>query len=287
MRSAFLLSIVAGVALGLGYAWLIAPVVPTTADPLHVVEPYQEVWLITAAEAYATSGDWERTLARLNGLGDPNLMRHVVALFERYSGDGPNPQARALARLAAQLGAERTAAMQVYLATPITTPTIMPTATPRAPTPTSRSTDSTNVSATPTIDFAFPTPTATATPPPEFVAVSQTSVCEATERPQIRVVVQDAEGNGLPGVDVWITWNGGADRFVTGLKPEIGSGYGDFDMTPGVSYRIGAGTQTALALVSNLRAEPCSIDDNSVGQLSWEIVLSPAITGQATDEPSE
>lgn len=286
MRSAFLLSIVAGIALGLGYAWLIAPVVPTTADPLHVVKAYQDVWIVTSAEAYVTSGDWERTLARLNGLADPNLTRSVITLFERYNTNGPNPQARALARLAAQLGAERTAAMQVYLSTPITTPTITPTPTPRDPTPTPRPTGSTNI-ATPTIEFAFPTPTATATPPPEFVAVSQTSVCEATSRPQIRVVVQDAEGNGLPGIDVWITWNGGADRFVTGLKPEIGSGYGDFDMTAGQSYRIGAGTQSALALVSNLRAESCSIDDTSVGQLSWEIVLSPVVEEQSTEEISE
>jgi hypothetical protein len=88
--------------------------------------------------------------------------------------------------------------------------------------------------------------------------------------------VQDLEGNGLPGIDVWITWDGGADRFVTGLKPESGPGFGDFDMQPGASYRVGAGTQSALALVSNLRADRCTTESGVSGRLSWDIVLQPA-----------
>lgn len=268
MRTALLIGIVTGLGLGLTYAWLIAPVEFRTADPSHVEARYREAWIVMAAEAYPIGGDWDRTRARLNGLSDPNLGQTVSALFDRYSVGGPNPTARALARLADRLGA-RTAAMVVYLATPIVTPTPQPspaiaTRTP-TPTPVERL-------PTPTDAFSFPTPTPTSTPVPEFEVVGRDGVC-LSGTPQIRVIAQDAEGNGMPGVDVWITWDSGADRFVTGLKPEFGIGYGDFDMQPEVRYRVGAGTQSALALVSGLRADACTTQGGGAGRWSWNIVL--------------
>ena len=58
---------------------------------------------------------------------------------------------------------------------------------------------------------------------------------------QIRVLIEDEKAKGVPGVDVWVTWEGGADRFVTGLKPEKGPGYGDFDVQPGIAYDVAGG----------------------------------------------
>jgi hypothetical protein len=121
---------------------------------------------------------------------------------------------------------------------------------------------------------SFLAPTPTATPTPDYAVVSSDNECESGPS-QIRVTVQTADGAGLPGVDVWITWDGGADRFVTGLKPEFGAGYGDFDMQPNVTYRVGAGTQSALALVTNVRAAPCTTVSGGEGRLSWDIVLRP------------
>ncbi|HLF25984.1 MAG TPA: hypothetical protein VJG32_06590 [Anaerolineae bacterium] len=264
MRTTLLLAIVIGLALGLLYAWLLDPLEFRTADPYHVESRYRGVWIVMSAEAYLVSGDWDRTQARLDGLNDPNLAQTVSALFERASADGPNDQARALAYLADRLGA-RTAGMVVYLTTPVVTPTARPTRPVATPTPPL-------IAPTPT--DAFPTLTPTATPTPEFSLASRDNVCE-TGVPQIRVNVQDLEGNGLPGVDIWVTWNSGADRFVTGLKPEFGSGFADFEMQPGVNYRVGAGTQSALALVSNLRADPCTTEAGEAGRLSWNIVLQP------------
>lgn len=266
MRTTLLVSIAVGIALGLLYTWLIDPVEFRTADPYHVEARYREVWIVMTAEAYLTGGDWDRTRARLDGLNDPNLAQTVTALFENYSAGGPNDAARALARLANRLGA-RTAGMAVYLTTPVVTPTprVTPTAVPPTNTPAAPA-------ATPT--DSFPTPTPSATPTPEFALASSGSVCQTTD-PQIRVTVEDETGNGLPGVDVWITWDSGADRFVTGLKPEFGAGFGDFDMQPDVSYRVGAGTQSALALVSNLRANTCTTDGGRAGRLTWNIVLRP------------
>ena len=269
MRAAFLISVAVGIGLGLTYAWLIDPVEFTTADPYHVDSRYRETWLVMAAEAYLTGDDWDRTKARLDGLGDPNLTHMAAALFERYSANGPNLQSRALARLVERLDATAvTAGMLVYLTTPVTpTPRVTPSPTSIPPTRTP-----TRPAPTPT--DAFPTLTPSATLTPEFAVVSSDNVCEIGP-PQIRVAVQDAEGRGLPGVDVWITWDGGADRFVTGLKPERGPGFGDFDMQPEVSYRVGAGSQSTLALAGNLSADPCTTDTGADGRLSWNVVLQP------------
>lgn len=264
MRTAILVGLLAGIGLGLFYAWIIDPVEFTTADPSSVEARYPDVWIISVAEAYQASGDWPRAEMRLNALRDPNLAQTVSALFDRVGAEGPNPAARALARLADRLGA-RSAGMIVYLTTPVVTST--PTAPPVAPTRTP-----TRAEPSPTPTDSFPTLTPTATPPPEFVVVGRQSEC-LTDPPQIRVTVQALDRSGLPGVDVWITWDGGADRFVTGLKPEFGSGFGDFDMQPNVSYRVGAGAQSALALVNNLRAGPCNTPAGAPGRLTWNIVL--------------
>jgi hypothetical protein len=260
------IALVAGAALGLAYAWLIAPVTFVESSPAQVMKPYREAWLIMAAEAYAQDGDWERTQARVNALRDGNLPQTLTDLFERYQANEPNPTARALARLADRLNV-RTPAMQVYLAsivtpTPERVPTIGVAANP-SPSPTAIST------ATPE---PLPTLTPTVTPIPDYQVVERTAECtQGKQPPQIRVIVQDQFGQSVPGKDIWITWeDGGQDRFVTGLKPEIDPGYGDFDMQPDQSYDVGVDRPTSV-IVSGLRADPCDTD----GRTSWRLVLAP------------
>jgi hypothetical protein len=48
----------------------------------------------------------------------------------------------------------------------------------------------------------------------------------------------DAAGSPVPGVQVLVQWQGGEDRFFTGLKPELGTGYADFEMTPSITYTV-------------------------------------------------
>ena len=84
---------------------------------------------------------------------------------------------------------------------------------------------------------ASSTPTATQGAP--FSLVDYALVCdENITPPQIQVFVFDASGNPVPGVGIVITWDGGVNRFVTGLKPEFGLGYADYEMQPQFSYTI-------------------------------------------------
>ena len=263
-RTLVVITFMVGAALGLAYAWLIEPVTFSESSPAQVMKSYRETWLIMSAEAYAQDGDWERTQARVNALRDANLTQTLTELFARYQANGPNPTARALARLADRLNV-RTPAMQVYLAeiiapTPEIIPKIETAATPQpiaTPLPT----------ATPE---PLPTIVPTATPVPDYQVIDRTLECtHGKQPPQIRVIVQDQFGQSVSGKEIWITWDDGSDRFVTGLKPEIDPGYGDFRMQPDRSYNVGVAKPTSV-IVSDLRADPCETD----GRTSWRLVLA-------------
>ncbi len=262
-RTLVVIAIVVGVVIGLGYAWLIDPVTFSESSPAQVMKSYREAWLIMSAEAYARDGDWVRTQARINALRDANLSQTIIDLFDRYQANGPNPTARALARLADRLNV-RTPAMEVYLAAIVTpTPEVISTITAAG-----RLTPI--ITPTPTVT-PEPSPTLTATPNPDYQVIDRAAVCtHGQQPPQIRVIVQDANGQSVPGKEVWITWDGGSDRFVTGLKPEIDPGYGDFDMQPDQAYNVGVDKPTSV-IVSGLRADVCETD----GRTSWRLVLAP------------
>jgi hypothetical protein len=132
-----------------------------------------------AAEAYARDGDWSAQ-ARINSLRcEPDA--DARRLFDRYQANGPNPTARALARLADRLNV-RTPAMQVYLAevvtpTPETVPTIEVSASPGP-----------IVIATPTVT-PEPLPTPTPTPIPDYQVIDRAAECTTgNQPPQIRVI---------------------------------------------------------------------------------------------------
>jgi hypothetical protein len=54
----------------------------------------------------------------------------------------------------------------------------------------------------------------------------------------LKIYIRDRLGAGVPGVEIKLRWSGGQDNLFTGLKPEIDSGYADFQMKPGEIYRI-------------------------------------------------
>jgi hypothetical protein len=101
-------------------------------------------------------------------------------------------------------------------------------------------------------------------------------LCDPEEPPRIEVVVQDEDGEGAPGVEVWLTWAQGADRAVTGLKPDQGMGFVDFDADPQTAYTISVG-ELGMPLVSGLQLENCPRDvrrgETVLG--SWRVILAP------------
>jgi hypothetical protein len=83
------------------------------------------------------------------------------------------------------------------------------------------------------------TPTPTLTPGQPFHLAQKQIVCNPDLlQPLIQVQVHNATGDPVAGVEGFVLWDGGSDRFITGLKPEMGQGYADFIMVSGVVYTI-------------------------------------------------
>ena len=250
-----LLGLLIGVVLGLVYSWGIAPVKFYDTAPNSLRPDLKDGYILLISEAYAADGDWPAAQARLAELGESDLPARVQALVEAAIAEGqPLANVRHLAALASQMGIE-SSAMAPFIATRgvPATPTmavVLATFTPTAPPlPT--------VTPTP-----LPTPLPTSTPRPtatprlSYQLVEQQAVCLAEPiEPMLQIVVQDAAGDDLPGIAIDVTWASGSTRFYTGFKPELGRGYADMMMEPGISYAVqvaGGGE-----LVSGIQPDLC------------------------------
>lgn len=267
---AIAVGLVLGLALGLTYAWVIDPVELYNTTPAYLRWDYQHDWIRMAALGYAVDGDLERALVRLEGLEREEIHTALAALIESYADQGrPAETMRMLSSLAQRLGVD-TPAMLVYLGTPSAPP--VPSPVPSPP---------------PATLPPLPSPTPTATPAP-FVSplpgpflhrvISQTLVCDGAP-PLLALWVQtepteeDEEPTPLPGVTLWLSWPGGADRAVTGLKPDMGPGYADFNLEPGVPYALSIGEPNAPVL-SGLTVQSCLAEEGAQPQPgSWWVVI--------------
>jgi hypothetical protein len=119
-----------------------------------------------------------------------------------------------------------------------------------------------------------PSPTTTTTPTPgaPFVLQETRLVCNTAQpKPLIQVEVLDAAGQPVPSIELVVTWDGGEDHFFTGLQPELGLGYGDFLMQPGVVYSIHL-TDGGQPL-DDLTAAQCVSEDESRYWGSWYLIF--------------
>ena len=278
-----LTGIILGVALGLVYSWMIAPVEYVDAPPSALRQDFQDQYRALVAAAFMYSGDLARAQSRLEQLEDPDIARTLAMQAQRALAEGhPDAEIRALGVLAMALGqgstpivtslpttpspatavATDTGITTTLQTSPVFTPTL--TASPtRTPVSTLRTPQPTN---TP-LPSSTPTPTPTQGAP--FILQDMQTVCNPNlPEPLIQVLVNDAAGQPVPGVEIVITWDAGEEHFFTGLKPELSLGYADVAITPGVIYilRLAEGGQ----LVADLTAPECQAAD---GSLYWGSLL--------------
>ena len=253
-----LLQILAGLAVGLGlallYTWVISPVQYVDTAPNSLRADYRSAYAQMAARAYAVDGDLGRARTRLALLGLTDPAQAVSALIQAQAGHDP-VSAHALAALASALqgtpAATASAASAGTLAADISA-TPSPSATPSE---TPRPTDTVVPSITPNL---LPTRTPSPTPLSAFVFIGQQQVCDPRPgQPLIQVVTENANGEQIPGVEVDVIWDSGFDHFFTGLKPDLGAGYGDFTMTSGVIYSVHLAESPGVS-IDNLSTETCT-----------------------------
>jgi hypothetical protein len=270
-----------GAVLGLAYAWFYAPVHYVDASPASLSESYRDHYRVLISAAFLANGDLPRARARLGLLGDPDPARLLAIQAQRALAEKqPEQVINALGLLAVSLSEGDLPAMALP-ATPAPMPAVtqaaaLPSPIPSIETPgstpeetnaqslaaaTPRATDAAASSTvTPTSRPPTPTPTllptrtATPTQGAPFVLKDKSPLCDIKVRePRIIIHTLDAAGQPVPGVEIIVSWPGGEDRLFTGLKPELGLGYGDFNMLPGTSYSVhlAGGGELVQGLLSN------------------------------------
>ena len=290
--------LILGLAMGLGYAWLIQPMQYTETSPVALRADFKGNYRTLIALAYASNGDLVRARARLELLQDENVTQLLAGQAQRKLADGsPQNEARALSLLAVALGkVPPTVALQStpeLSMTPDKESTITPEVTPtNSPAAAEQGSSSDTTEITDTLALASTmsaslvptrTPNPTNTPLPTWTPTptrrspytlqSQEFVCEEElDRPLIQIEVQDAAEQPVPGIEAIVNWDGGENHFFTGLKPDLGLGYADFVMTPGVVYtlRLAAGSE----LIPDLATSECEDQENNRYWGTWRFLFT-------------
>jgi hypothetical protein len=144
----------------------------------------------------------------------------------------------------------------------VATPTAQPPAT-KTPTPDRPSQE------TPTIPVFIPT----VQPKTSYIIAAIRTACDAEFSGIIEVRVQDSNGNPVPGQAVRVRWDDGDSTFYTGLKPERGSDYADFQMEAGKAYTVEMPGQSDPS--QPLGAVPCTTDDGKQAVTLYRVFFRP------------
>jgi hypothetical protein len=259
-----LLALVVGIGVGLVYAWMISPLRVTNADPGTLRDDFKNQYRSAIAAAYAASGNLPRALARLQLLKDPDPVEALNAQAQQILARGESARvADQVAALAVALegGQDETipASDSFTQVVEIVAGTSAPVSASPAPELTFVLTETPPTNPVEETPPALPssTPRPTMTPAPTqgapFKLAGQDEVCDPNlPDGLLQVIVLSANRRQIPGAEIDINWENGEEKFFTGLKPDLGTGYADFTMSPDISYSIqlAAGSEIATGLVA-------------------------------------
>jgi hypothetical protein len=231
----FILGIILGFSLALLITWWVAPNTRVLSSPAALHPSFRDEYHLLVASAYRATGDVERARSRLLPLHENDVVKSLLDQAIRYQ------SGQDVSSLFPQAG------MQAVQDLALLAQDLQSTPTP----------------STPTLPFAIPStvilPTRTWLP---FDLISHEPVCDSSASISLaHIYIGDSSGQPLTGVQVIVTWEGGQEKFSTGLKPEKGLGYADFILTPGVSYTIQI--QPAYQAFTGISSPTCDSDDGS------------------------
>lgn len=270
-----LLGLGLGILGGLFYAWVGEPRVEFNTEPWQLNASDRAQYIAAITLDYAHSGDLNNAIQRLIAMrpkGDPIQEVADVACNLATTGYANSSSGlRAIRKmmifyqLQGRKGCADTLISTSEQATQVVqidmpTPTLPPPAS-KTPTPESA------VQITPTLPAVI-VPT---TPPQiSYDLVSINTFCDTELAGIIEVFVQDFNGEGVPGQPIRVRWDKGDSNFYTGLKPERGPGYADFEMERGKGYII---EMPGLSDPSSqpLSAAPCTTDNGKPATISYRV----------------
>lgn len=264
-----LTGMILGLGLGLFISWVIFPVKFTETAPEILASKYKETYRVRIAESFLSNNDIGRTRQRLALLNDTDPIQLLVAQSQRLLADGGSSQdAEALAKLASALQ------NLPVVNTPV------PENSPQSSTDTSGTAVGIQT-ATAQVE-PTQTPAQTFTPRPTliqqplgvpFVLKEKIELCDKGTKPGVlQIDVQDKTGSPMSGVRIDIAWIDGTESFYTGFYPEISSGYADYVMEEGRTYRVKVGEGSDV--VDNVQPPLCKGEQDATFMGGWRLIFT-------------
>jgi hypothetical protein len=248
-------------------------------EPWQLRAEERAQYIVAITLSYAYDGDLSRAVQRLLELhpeGDP--IQEVAEVACRLATTGYVDSSSGLRAIRSMMlfyqlqgrsgcadtlipaEAQPTAMITIEASTPTPQPPASKTPTPE-----------TTLRATATAPVFVPT----TVPQSDYELVAIRTYCDVELSGLIEVFVQDFNGQGIPGQPVRARWDGGDSTFYTGLKPERGPGYGDFQMESGKGYTVempGLSDPTSQPLV----AGPCTTEGGDQAITSYQVFFRPS-----------
>jgi hypothetical protein len=270
------LALLAGLGLGLAYAWFLSPVEYVDAHPAILRADFKEQYRLVIAASYAATLDLPRARARLELLGDTDPAAALTAQAQRMVASGETVEnVQPLVRLAADLA--RGFASNPFTSTPPPvfntpdvelTPTMDETEAELFEEPTETPVPTLAFDQTPLAPIEAetntprPTFTPTSGPGAPFTLTDQETICDPSAGNRLmQFILLDSRGRQAAGIEIIITWERGEDRFFTGFKPELGNGYADFIMQADTIYNIRI--VTGGSFVPNISTPVCIAENGT------------------------
>ncbi len=272
------MGIIGGVAGALYVTWVLFPTQNINTAPWQLDEESRNAYVVAIMLSYAADGDLGRTIEQLTALrlpGDDPIQQVADIACELASSSYVDSSSgiRAVRNMMTfYQGQGRGGCADRLIPIDSLAPTqvlevILPTAT-LIPPPTKTATPPVTLEPTETPQPFVPT----APPARAFEPVNTRSFCSVENAGVIEVRVVDFNAQGIPGQPVRVRWGGGESTFFTGLKPERGAGYADFEMEAGLSYTIEMpGLSDPLSVP--LEARPCNLEGGGTSTTSYEVVF--------------
>lgn len=276
--AALIIGLIIGLSAGLAYAWLLNPVEEYDTEPWQLSDQDRANYIAAITLQYSYDGDLNLAVNRLLALrltGDPIQSVADIACrlattsyVDNNSGIHAVRTMMTFYQLQGRAGCADTLLAASDQPTPLptieaATPTLRPPAT-KTPTPPAQS------QATPTLPAVI---IPTIQPQTAYALVDVRTFCSVEFSGVIEVRVQRSNGDGVPGTGVRVRWNDGESTFFTGLKPERGSDYADFQMEAAKAYTVEVLGQSDPS--QPLVAGPCTTDIGGQAITSYRVTFRP------------
>ena len=272
------IGLILGISGGLYYAWNINQRVEFNTEPWQLNEADRANYIAGITLQYSYDSDLSKAVNQLVILKLPGDPIQAVAdtacklASSSYVDNSSGQRAVRSMMIFYQLQGRTGCADTLLPSNPSTpnpvieaaTPTLRPpaTKTPTPPAPEQPTATSQNV-VIPTIQ-----------PQADFTLVDVRTYCSKELSGLIEVRVQDYNGDPIPGANITVKWDSGESTFVTGLKPERGADYGDFQMDAGKSYtvQVAGRSDPSQALAAGSCSDP---DTGAQAIISYRATFRP------------